>query len=122
MMSSGKNQRFSVIITYWFCTENTAVVLAAFDNELVGVIGVGDPIKPDAANTITTLQKNGVRVIMITGDNRQVAETVAETVGISDVLSEMSPHDKSEEIRKLRQTGRPAPARPGSNPDRLPPV
>ncbi|MBG98943.1 MAG: copper-translocating P-type ATPase [Solibacterales bacterium] len=81
-------------------------VLAAVDNELVGVIGIGDPIKPDAANTITTLQKNGANVIMITGDNRQVAETVAETVGISDVLSEMSPYDKSEEIRKLRQAGR----------------
>jgi len=81
-------------------------VLAAVDNELVGVIGVGDPIKPDAVNAITTLQKNGVKVVMITGDNRQVAETVADAVGISDVLSEISPHGKSEEIRKLRQTGR----------------
>lgn len=80
-------------------------ILVATDGVLVGVIGVGDSIKTDAAATVAAIQDKGIRTVMITGDNRQVAEVVAHAVGIPDVVAEASPDGKVQEINKLRQTG-----------------
>ena len=83
----------------------TAVFVAA-GGALVGLIGIGDPVKPGAAATIASLRADGVETIMITGDNRQVAQAVAAEVGIDSVLAEVLPEGKADEVNKLRQSGR----------------
>ncbi len=83
----------------------TAVFVAA-DGVLVGLIGIGDPVKPGAAATIAALHADGVRTVMITGDTRQVAEAVAADVGIDNVLAEVLPEGKADEVKKLWQPGR----------------
>ncbi len=86
--------------------EGKTVIFVAADGVLVGVIGIGDPVKPGAAKTIAALRADGVEAVMITGDNRQVAEAVAAEVGIDRVLAEVLPEGKADEVNKLRQPGR----------------
>ena len=86
--------------------EGKTVIFVAAGGVLVGVIGIGDPVKPGAAKTIAALRADGVEAVMITGDNRQVAEAVAAEVGITNVLAEVLPEGKADEVNKLRQPGR----------------
>ncbi len=86
-------------------SEGKTAIYVASDGVVVGLIGIGDPVKPGAAATIAALRAGGVRTVMITGDNRQVAEAVAAEVGIDNVLAEVLPEGKADEVKKLRQPG-----------------
>ncbi|GAA5133345.1 heavy metal translocating P-type ATPase [Thalassotalea piscium] len=77
----------------------------AIDNELAAIIAVSDPIKEDSIAAIERLQKNGIRVIMLTGDNRATAKAVAKKVGISEVFAEVLPEDKSNKVAELQAQG-----------------
>jgi len=72
-------------------------------SKLLGVISVADPVKPDAAATVKHLQKMGLQVRMLTGDNHKTAEAVAKQVGITEVLADVLPENKAEAIIKLQQ-------------------
>ena len=74
----------------------------ALDQKLVGVISVADPIKSGVKNTIDQFKKMGFDVVMLTGDNQKTAEAVAKQVGITQVLSEVLPAEKSEKIKQLQ--------------------
>ncbi|MFC1504653.1 heavy metal translocating P-type ATPase [Spirochaetota bacterium] len=78
------------------------VILAAADNEAIGLFAVADAIKEDSAGSIHALKKMGIRTIMLTGDNRRAAESVAKTAGIDEVHAELMPMDKISIIKKLQ--------------------
>jgi len=77
----------------------------ASDGRLLAIFAVADPLKPDSAEAIRRLKADGLRVVMLTGDNRHTAEAIARQVGITEVLSEVLPQDKKDKIAALQQQG-----------------
>ncbi|SFG53068.1 heavy metal translocating P-type ATPase [Neptunomonas qingdaonensis] len=80
-------------------------VYFAIDEQLAAVIAVADPIKHDSIDAIKRLQANGIRVVMLTGDNRLTAKAVAEKVGITEFFAEVLPEDKAKKVAELQQQG-----------------
>jgi Cu+-exporting ATPase len=77
----------------------------AIDNQLAAIIAVADPIKEDSIAAIKRLQHNGIRVVMLTGDNRATAKAVAEKAGIKEFFAEVLPEEKSKKVQKLQMEG-----------------
>ncbi|MGA9573453.1 MAG: heavy metal translocating P-type ATPase [Lysobacterales bacterium] len=75
------------------------------NGNLQAVFAVADPIKPDSADAIKRLQNDGLKVVMLTGDNRDTAEAVARQVGITRVMAEVLPQDKHDRIAELQKQG-----------------
>ena len=88
-----------------FTAEGTAVHVA-IDHQHAGIIYVADPIKASAAAAVRALERSGVRVVMLTGDNRFAAEAVSERLGITEFKAEILPGDKAAFIKQLQQEGR----------------
>lgn len=80
-------------------------VLIARDKRLIGVVGIADPPKPEAASVVETLQHLGLRVVLLTGDTRATAEAIARDVGIEEVVAEVLPQDKRRSIEQLQKQG-----------------
>jgi len=74
----------------------------AVNGQLNAIIAVADPIKEDSVAAIKRLQHNGIRIIMLTGDNRGTAQAVAERVGITEYFAEVLPQDKTEKVVELQ--------------------
>src|SRR5436189_172951 len=83
----------------------TALYVAA-DGRVLGLIAVADRIRPTAQNAVAALHHLGIRVVLLTGDSRATAQTVARMVGIDDVHAEVLPGDKAAAVRRLEQQGR----------------
>ena len=86
--------------------DGQTVVYVAVDGEAAGLLGIADPVKPEAASAISDLRGEGLRVVMLTGDNPTTAEAVARQVGISDFEAGVLPDHKAEVVRKLQQQGK----------------
>jgi Cu+-exporting ATPase len=82
------------------------IVYVAVDRRPAGVIGIADPIKPASAEAIAQLKRLGIRTVMLTGDARRAAESVGRTVGVDEVVAELLPDQKLEEIRRIQAEGR----------------
>lgn len=82
----------------------TAMILAT-GKEIIGIIAVADTIKETSAQTMQKLEKMGVQVYMITGDNERTAKAIARQAGIKNVLADVLPEDKANEIKKLQSQG-----------------
>jgi copper-transporting P-type ATPase V len=80
--------------------------LAGWNGEARATLGVADTLRPSAADTVERLRKRGLRVAMITGDNRRTAEAIAAQVGIDEVIAEVLPGEKAVEVERLQQQGR----------------
>jgi Cu+-exporting ATPase len=86
--------------------DGRTVLLAAIDHQLAGLIAAADPIRATTADAVRRLQEGGLRVVMLTGDNRVTAEAVARRLGIDDVRAEVLPADKRNIIADLQAGGR----------------
>jgi P-type Cu+ transporter len=86
--------------------EGKTAVYVAVAGEATGVIGIADIIKREAADAVAELQRLGLEVVMVTGDNRRTAQAIARQAGIDRVLSEVLPQRKADEIRRLQESGR----------------
>lgn len=86
--------------------QGKTAMLMALEKKVVALIAVADVIKDTSAEAIQQLTKLGIEVFMITGDNRRTARAIAEQVGINNVLAEVLPENKAEEVEKLRSQGK----------------
>ncbi|AYJ84752.1 cadmium-translocating P-type ATPase (plasmid) [Sphingomonas paeninsulae] len=86
--------------------EGAGVILVAIDGELAGLLAVADPIRASARDAIQALRSEGLRIVMLTGDNRTTADAVASAVGgIDDVRADLKPEDKARIIGELKAGG-----------------
>ena len=81
-------------------------VYVAFDGEAAGIIGVADTIKAESPKAVERLQRLGLEVVMITGDNTLTAQAIAREAGIRHVLAEVLPDQKASEVRRLQSEGK----------------
>jgi Cu+-exporting ATPase len=81
-------------------------MLAALDGKAAGLIAVADPIKPSAREAVAALKRSGLRLVMLTGDNRATAEAIAKELGITEFEAEVLPDKKSAIIKRLQSEGR----------------
>jgi P-type Cu+ transporter len=95
--------------------EGTTVLFAAVDGTLAALLGVSDPIKPSAVEAMRQLHKDGLRVVMLTGDTRTTAEAVARRLGIDQVEAGVLPQQKAKIIQRLQAEGKVAMAGDGIN-------
>jgi Cu+-exporting ATPase len=86
--------------------DGATAVFIAVGGQIAGVFGLADPVKPTTLEAVRSLRADGVRVVMLTGDNRTTAVAVAARLGIGEVEAEVLPGDKAAVVERLRREGR----------------
>lgn len=87
-------------------SEGQTVMFVVMDGKIAGLLGVADPIKETTLEAIQKLHEEGVKVVMLTGDSRTTANAVAKKLGIDEVLAEVLPNQKAENVKRLQAEGR----------------
>lgn len=85
--------------------EGKTVALVCIDGIIKGLIAQADTLKPNIKDLIAKLKKDGIKIILITGDNEKTAKSIGNSVGITEIISQVLPQDKSKEITKLQKEG-----------------
>ena len=85
--------------------DGQSVVLVAVDGRAAGALGAADPVKESAAEAVRSLHREGLRLVMLSGDSRLTAEAVARRLGIDEVRAEILPQEKGEAVRRLQEEG-----------------
>jgi Cu+-exporting ATPase len=86
--------------------EGQTIVSVTIDGQPAGTLGLADPVKPSAREAIESLHRDGLRIVMLTGDNRSAAEAVARALGIDEVQADVLPAGKADAVAKLQAQGR----------------
>ncbi len=86
--------------------KGNSIVYVANENKVLALIGVNDIIRENAKDTINLLNKNKIQTIMLTGDNKETAEKIAKDIGITKIIANVLPSEKTKTIKELKQEGR----------------
>ncbi len=86
--------------------DGTTAIFAAMNDRVIGIFGIADPVKASTPAALQTLRDQGLKLVMLTGDNRTTAEAVARSLGIDVVEAEVLPEDKSRIVQRLKSEGR----------------
>jgi Cu+-exporting ATPase len=86
--------------------DGQTVMFVAVDGRIAGLLGVSDPVKQTTAEAIRQLHEEGIRIVMLTGDNRTTADAVAKKLNIDEVVAEVLPDQKVEVVKRFQQEGR----------------
>ena len=86
--------------------DGATAIFVAIDGKAAGVLAIADPVKPSTPEALAALRADGIRIVMLTGDNRTTAEAVARRLGIEDVEAEVLPEEKSSVVTRLKEQGR----------------
>jgi Cu+-exporting ATPase len=92
-------------------TLGQTVMFVAVEGKAAGLVGVADPVKETSAEAIRAIHAEGLRLVMLTGDSRMTAESVAKALGIDEVIAEVLPDGKREVVRRLQREGAKCPWR-----------
>ena len=95
-------EELETVISELEATARTVITVAR-GSELLGIIGVTDPLKPDSSAAIADLKRLGLTSIMLTGDNQQTANAIGEAVGVEQIEAELLPDQKTEAVRRLQR-------------------
>lgn len=106
MESEGVNTQSQDTHSDQLRSDGATVIFASIDGNLAGLLAIADPVKETTEEAIRSLQADGIRVVMLTGDNRTSAEAVARRLSIDEVEAEVLPEDKGRVIQRLRDEGR----------------
>lgn len=106
VVSPGYLKEKNISLPENFNTDVTeTVVYVLINDKLAGYISLSDSIRPESAEAIKILHQNNIKSVLLTGDNKQVAETVAKKLGMSSFFAEVLPHQKLEKIKELQDQG-----------------
>lgn len=86
--------------------EAKTVVYVGLNEKIIGLVAIQDVPKPSSKEAITELKNRGLMTVMLTGDNKRVAQAIADEVGIDKVIAEVMPNDKAQQIKELQNSGR----------------
>ncbi|MEL4279482.1 MULTISPECIES: heavy metal translocating P-type ATPase [Shewanella] len=102
---TGNHSGFVVKAAAQFAKQGKTAIYVAKAGKLVATIAIADPIKADAKEAISAIRSQGIRVVLLTGDNPQTAQAVAAQVGIEEVIAGVLPEQKQQHIKALQQQG-----------------
>ena len=85
--------------------QGNSILFVALNDNLIALIGVKDILKENVINVIQKLKNKNINIVMLTGDNEKTAEIIAKEIGIDKVISNVTPKEKSEQIKKLKENG-----------------
>ncbi len=106
MLDAGISTRLLVQDAERLSSEGKTPMFVSIDKTLSGIIAVADTLKDDSAAAVKSLQKLGIEVVMLTGDNKRTGEAIAKKAGIKRVLAEVLPEDKAKEVKALQSEGK----------------
>ena len=86
--------------------EGNSIIYVVINNEISAIIGVNDIVRENSKEVISKLNKNKIETVMLTGDNTQTAEKIAKEIGITTVISNVTPRKKTEVVKKLKVEGK----------------
>ena len=86
--------------------EGNSIIYVVLNNEISAIIGVNDIVRENSKEVISKLNKNKIETVMLTGDNTQTAEKIAKEIGITTVISNVTPREKTEVVKKLKVEGK----------------
>ncbi|MEL4292624.1 heavy metal translocating P-type ATPase [Shewanella xiamenensis] len=102
---TGNHSGFAIEAAAQFAKQGKTAIYVARAGKLVATIAIADPIKADAKEAISAIRSQGIRVVLLTGDNLQTAQAVAAQVGIDEVIAGVLPEQKQQHIKALQQQG-----------------
>lgn len=85
--------------------EGKTVIFVSENGKAIGIIGIADTVKPEAAEAITEIKKMGIKTVLLTGDSRAAAEYIGKLAGFDEIIAEVLPTHKAEVIKKLQESG-----------------
>jgi len=105
VVSPGYLKENSIAIDQAALSKAETTVFVLVNNKVVGLIALADEIRPESAEAIKTLRSQNIKSLLLTGDNKEVAKVVADSLGMDGFIAEVLPHQKLEKIKELQQQG-----------------